>query len=241
MGFLKLQMMNLLGTVKSVLTGRAIPYTRPGSFSAIDKKPIVGPVQVHREGLVGDEQGDRKVHGGLDKAVHFYAYEHYSFWRSELGEKSLLEVPGAFGENISTEGVAENDLCLGDQLLIGTVLLEISQTRQPCWKLNDRFGVQDMALRVQQSLRTGFYCRVLQTGTLKAGDLIYLMARPYPDWSIQRLMALLYRRTLDKELLIQALGLPLVPSWRKLIENRLSTGQVENWDGRIAGYKNNYE
>jgi MOSC domain-containing protein YiiM len=224
-----------LGTVKTVLIGQAVPCTRPGSFSAIDKKAVVGAVTTHRTGLEGDEQGDRHVHGGPDKAVHFYPHEHYNFWRNELGAAPVLEAPGAFGENLSTEGVTENGLCLGDQLRIGSVLFEISQSRQPCWKLNDRFGVRDMALRVQKSLRTGFYCRVLESGTLIAGDEITLIARPYSEWTLWRLMELLYYKTLDFTSLKQALELPLTPSWRKLIEHRLSSGQVEDWGKRMNG------
>jgi MOSC domain-containing protein YiiM len=224
-----------LGTVNTVLIGQAAPYTRAGSCSAINKKAVAGTVTIHHAGLDGDEQGDRRVHGGPDKAVHVYPIEHYSYWRSQLGAMPLLKTPGAFGENLSTEGVTENGLCLGDQLRIGSVLFEISQSRQPCWKLNDRFGVCDMALRVQKSLRTGFYCRVLESGTLAAGDKITLIARPYPEWTLWRLMELLYYKTLDFPSLKHALELPLTPPWRKLIENRLASGQVEDWGKRMNG------
>ncbi|MBY0576801.1 MAG: MOSC domain-containing protein [Gallionellaceae bacterium] len=225
----------LLGRVQTVLTGRALPYTRPGSWSAIAKQPVEGPVQVHREGLTGDEQGDRRVHGGPDKAVHLYATEHYPLWRGELGARPVLGAPGAFGENLSTQGVTEADVCLGDRLRIGGALLEVSQSRQPCWKLNDRFGVPDMALRVQQTLRTGWYCRVLEPGSLQAGDAITLIARPHPDWPLLRLIELLYHRPLDRELLTQVRDLPLVPSWRRMIETRLACGEVESWAARIEG------
>lgn len=231
--------MKIIGAVKAVLTGRSVPYTKPGIFSAIDKKSVTGPIKVCVEGLEGDEQGDRCFHGGIDKAVHFYPDEHYSFWRSALGSRALLDTPGAFGENLSTVGFTENDSCFGDQLRIGSVLLEISQTRQPCWKLNDRFGVQDMALRVQQSLRTGFYCRILEAGILEAGDEVTLLARPYPNWPLRRFIALLYHNMLDGDSLINALELPLIPSNRKLIENRLSSNQVECWLGRIEGPESN--
>jgi len=225
----------LLGRVITVLTGRARPYTRPGSRSAIAKQPVAGPVRVHGEGLAGDEQGDRRVHGGPDKAVHLYATEHYPLWRVELGARPVLGAPGAFGENLGTQGVTEADICLGDQLRIGDTLLEVSQARQPCWKLNDRFGVPDMARRVQQTLRTGWYCRVLEPGSLQANDAIALIARPHPDWPLRRLMELLYYRPLERELLMQVRELPLVSSWRRLIENRLVRGEVEDWAARIEG------
>jgi len=226
--------MKVMGHVHAVLAGRAVTYARkPHILSAIDKKPVAGPMNIDFQGLTGDEQGDLRFHGGVDKAVNFYPHEHYSFWRDNLGAIPLLDTSGAFGENLSTVGMTENNLCLGDKLSIGTVLLEISQTRQPCWKLNHRFGVRDMAQMVQQSLRTGFYCRVLKSGALEVGDAITLIARPYPKWTLQRFLILLYQDPLDINSLIDALNLPLVPSNRKLIENRLFSNRVEDWSGRI--------
>lgn len=226
--------MRVMGHVHAVLTGRAVTYARkPHILSAIDKKPVAGPINIDFQGLTGDEQGDHRFHGGVDKAVNFYPHEHYSFWRNHLGAMPLLDASGAFGENLATVGMTENDLCLGDKLRIGTVLLQISQTRQPCWKLNHRFGVQDMALLVQQSLRTGFYCRVLEPGILMVGDAIKLVARPYPDWTLRRFLILLYQNTLDVDSLNDALNLPLVPTNRKLFENRLVSNCVEDWSGRI--------
>lgn len=224
-----------LARIEQVLTGKAVPYTRPGSFSAIAKQPVAGPVQVDVEGLQGDEQGDPKVHGGVNKAVHHYAYEHYARWRQQLGELPLLEQPGAFGENISTRGLSEADLCLGDILRCGDARLEIVQTRQPCWKLNDRFGVADMALRVQQSGMTGWYYRVLEPGTLEAGQMLTLEHRPFPRWSLTRVLEVLYQRTLDHTALQELSELPLVPSWRKLVDRRLQQGTVEDWSKRLYG------
>lgn len=228
-------MNTLVGRVQTTLTGRALSYTRPGSYSAISKTSVTGPVWVHETGLANDEQGDRRVHGGPDKAVHVYSSEHYPFWRDELGALPLLSTPGAFGENLSTQGVTETNTCLGDRLRIGSVLLEVSQSRQPCWKLNDRFAVPDMAQRVQQTLRTGWYCRVLETGNLQSGDDIVLTARPYPDWTLWRIAEILYVRPLDRALLIELHALPLVSSWRRLVENRLTSGKVESWATRIEG------
>lgn len=224
-----------LGRVEAVLTGRAVPYTRAGTYSAIAKERASGPVAVTREGLVGDEQGDRRAHGGPDKAVHHYALEHYPSWRSELGGLPVLDRPGAFGENLSTRGFTEADVCIGDRLRIGTTVLEISQSRQPCWKLNDRFGRRDMARRVQDTGRTGWYYRVVEEGTLQAGDGVWLVSRPHPDWSLQRLIAALYRRMLDMDTLAAMLSLPLTPSWRKLVSGRLAQRKVEDWSARIDG------
>jgi len=227
-------MATLLGRVEAVLAGPAVAYTRAGTRSAIAKTPRpqaqIGPL-----GLVGDAQGDTRIHGGPDKAVHHYALDHYPHWRAELGARPVLEAPGAFGENIASHGVTEADLCLGDRLRIGSALLEVSQGRQPCWKLNDRFGVSDMALRVQQTLRTGWYYRVIEPGAVRPGDPIERVGRDYPNGNLATLMALLYRRSLDRHALEQALTLPLVPSWRRLIEGRLARGAVEDWAARVDG------
>jgi MOSC domain-containing protein YiiM len=229
------QRMTRIGRVAMVLRGQAVPYTRPDTRSAIAKQAVSGPVAVTLDGLDGDEQGDRRVHGGPDKAIHHYAFEHYPVWRGELGALPVLAAPGAFGENLSTSGCTEADICIGDRLRIGTALLEVSQSRQPCWKLNDRFGRRDMARRVQETGRTGWYYRVIETGELQAGDAITLAVRPHPGWTLARLIATLYRNTLDIATLKAMLALPLTPSWRKLIDGRLAQGTVEDWMARLDG------
>jgi MOSC domain-containing protein YiiM len=224
-----------LARIEQLLVGKAVPYTRPGTHSAIAKQAVAGPVPLGPEGLEGDEQGDRKVHGGVDKALHHYPYEHYRQWIERLGPSALLARPGAFGENISTRGLGEADLCLGDVLRCGEALLEVAQTRQPCWKLNDRFGIPDMALQVQQSGMTGWYYRVLEPGCLEAGRMLVLEHRPHPRWPLTRVLEVLYRRTLDQAALHELSELPLVPSWRKLVERRLGQRSVEDWNKRLYG------
>jgi len=226
--------MNTVGVVRMVLTGRLKPLG-PRFVSGIDKKERIGPVRVGIEGLEGDEQGDRRAHGGPDKAVHLYPREHYEPWITELGALPVLGAPGAFGENLSTTGLLESDVCLGDTVRVGGVVLQVSQSRQPCWRLNHRFGVADMARRVQERSRPGWYCRVLQPGELCAGDPIDLVERPYPEWPLERLIRLLYRSDPADPDLALALRLPLVPSWRRLLERRVETLQIEDWRGRLFG------
>ncbi|WP_372390452.1 MOSC domain-containing protein [Xanthomonas sp. NCPPB 3582] len=221
--------------IDSVAIGVARDFSRPGSRSAIDKRAVPGPVRVGIDGLDGDEQGDRRVHGGPDKAIHHYPRDHYAAWRSELGAHALLENAGAFGENLSTVGLTEADICLGDRFALGTAVVEVSQVRQPCWKLSDRFGVRDMARRVQDTGRTGWYYRVLQPGVVAAGDVLALQARPNPHWSLSRLQQLLYARAVDETAIAEVLTLPLVPSWRTLFERRLQRSQVESWSKRLDG------
>lgn len=219
----------------TLLTGRAQPFTRPGTQSAIDKQPRRGPLKVATLGLHGDEQGDLRVHGGVEKAIHHYPLEHYARWADELGAHPLLAQPGAFGENFSTTGWSEHDMCLGDRIQAGTALLEVSQGRMPCWKLSDRFAVANLALRVQQSGRTGWYYRVLEEGVVSAGDRLQLVERPFADWSLARLSAVLFDKRVETELLRECLALPLVPSWRRTLERRLEKGMTEDWGPRLQG------
>ena len=152
--------------VTAVLRGVVQPLGR--TTSAIDKRPVEGPVQVHALGLAGDAQADLRVHGGLDKALHCYAWHHYATWRAELQGGTLWDAPGAFGENLSIDGLDEQSVCIGDRWGIGTAVTVVTQGRQPCFKLNMRFGVADMAARVQQTLRAGWYLRVEQPGEIAA-------------------------------------------------------------------------
>ena len=227
--------MTSLGRVVSVLAGRAVPYTRPGTRSAIAKCAVSGPVAVGIGGIEGDEQGDARVHGGRDKAVHHYAFDHYAPWRRELGDLPVLGTPGAFGENLSTTGISEADICLADRVRVGGVVLEVTQSRQPCWKLNDRFGQAGMARRVQRTGRTGWYYRVIEPGAMRAGDEVILVARPHAGWSLARLIGTLYHRTLDAGVLREMLTQPLTPSWLKLMNGRLARRTVEDWTARIDG------
>lgn len=232
----------VIGRLREVLRGRAVPFTRPGCLSGIAKSPVADAVAVSATGLEGDEQGDPRIHGGPDKAVHVYPWAHYPIWRERLDGNdqalSLLARPGAFGENFSLDGsprLDEAGVCLGDRWLIGSTRFEVSQGRQPCWKLNDRFGQSDMAAQLQHSRRTGWYLRVLTPGSVRAGDEILLIDRPYPAWPLDRLLGLIADRDTEPALLREVLGLPLPPSWVRLFSRRLESGEVESWTSRLGG------
>ena len=222
----------------ALLCGGAVLFGPGGVRSAIAKRPVSGPIEIDRLGLEGDEQGDPRHHGGLEKAVHHYALDHYSYWREALAPASpdCLGAPGAFGENLSTEGLTEADMCVGDTWRIGTALLQVSQARQPCWKLNHRFGVPDMARRVQTSGRTGWYYRVVEPGRVAQGDTLTLVERPHPDWPLARLLRTFYVDRMNRAALegIAALEL-LSASWRALAARRLERGEVEDWTSRLKG------
>ena len=175
----------------AVLTGKVRPFRGDDEPSAIGTLPIAGPVAIGAEGLVGDEQADRVHHGGIDKAIHHYPADHYPVWRGELGDVPLLGGPGAFGENIATLGFDEDNICLGDRMRLGTALVEVSQARQPCWKLDHRFQAKGVMARVIKTRRSGWYYRVLEPGQVQAGDMLELIDRPHPGWSLSSLFALL--------------------------------------------------
>lgn len=224
-----------LCTAQTILTGRIKPYTRPGSFSAIHKLPRSGILRVGPHGIDGDEHGDPKVHGGPDKAILHYAYDHYPYWLGVYDGHPLLAAPGAFGENISSIGVTEADVCLGDVISCGSTLLQVTQSRQPCWKMNDRLGDRTAAKRMQSSGRVGWYYSVLQPGFIEAGDEMRLVERPHPQWSLKRVLHLLYEDTMNIEALQALQQLKLPPSWQKLVKHRIESREVESWSKRLDG------
>ncbi|MEW4339874.1 MOSC domain-containing protein [Vibrio diabolicus] len=226
--------MKKIGFVKAVLAGKTVPYAH-GAQSAINKQVLPDRQHATELGFTSDEQGDPRFHGGIQKALHIYPIEHYPIWQQQLGKRTIFQSAGSFGENISSEGVTESTICLKDKIRIGSTLLEVSQGRMPCWKLNVRFDQHDMARRLQDTLRTGWYFRVLEEGDIGAGDEIILCERPYPEWPLARIMGAVFTGCLNREELTQLSELPLVESWGKLVERRLETGEVEDWEMRLVG------
>ncbi|ODT22673.1 MAG: molybdenum cofactor sulfurase [Kaistia sp. SCN 65-12] len=222
--------------VEDVLAGFVAPLGPRGSPSGIDKRPVAGRVHVGLEGLTCDAQGDRKHHGGPEKALHHYAREHYPIWRDVIGPRAILDHPGAFGENLTTHGLTEETVAVGDTFRLGEALIQVSQGRQPCWKLNARFDVEDMALRVQRTGLTGWYYRVIETGHIERGDELRLVDRLSPEWTLRRLWRALYVDTMNLDELAGMCELAHLPeSWRGYATKRLVTRQVEGWSRRLSG------
>jgi MOSC domain-containing protein YiiM len=181
----------------SVQVGRIAPLGPKGVPSAFVKLAVTGPVRVETLGLNGDAQADLRVHGGPEKAVYGYANANYLPWAEEWPELASRFVPGAFGENLTIDGVTEADLCVGDIHGIGTARLQVCQPRQPCFKLALNFGNSRLPKAMVRSGRSGWYYRVLSPGTLQAGDPIKLLERPLPDFPFNALLDFLYGRELD--------------------------------------------
>ena len=163
--------------VLSVNVGRPRDVESQGRIvqTSIWKSPKPGRVRVNWLNIEGDQQSDLSVHGGVDKAVYVYPGEHYAFWRSELPD---MEIPwGAFGENLTIEGLLESEVRIGDRLEIGSAQFEVTQPRLPCFKLGIRFGSNNIIKRFLLAGRSGFYLAVLREGDIAAGDAIALEAR----------------------------------------------------------------
>ena len=171
----------------SINAGKVMPlFVKDGEtthrvVSGIRKQTVETPVPVGPLGVAGDEQADLSVHGGLDKAVYLYPHEHYAFWNEArermLKQKSEL-MPGAMGENLTTTGVLEADLWLGDRLQIGAVIFEVTEPRSPCYKFGAVMGYAQALKQMLQSGYTGVYLRVVQQGVLSAGEHITLLPGP---------------------------------------------------------------
>jgi MOSC domain-containing protein YiiM len=157
-------------------------------------------------------------------------------WKSEIGPNDLLDQPGAFGENVSTAGLTEVDIAVGDIFRLGRALIQVSQGRQPCWKLNERFADVRMARRVQETGRTGWYYRVLEEGVVAPDDTLTLVERGDGEWSIHRIWHHFYVDTMNVDALRQIAVLPaLAQGWRNHAAKRLDTRIVEDWSRRLDG------
>lgn len=178
-------------TIQALLIGAVAQFGPRGEASAIVKHPVAGPCHVGWRGIEGDAQADLRVHGGPDKALHHYPRDHYAWWRDRLdGERgaavAVLDDAGAFGENISTIGLTEETVCLGDRYRLGSALVEVCQGRQPCWKQAHRLRDARTVAMMVDSGRTGWYYRVVKDGQVSAGDALTLLERPLPAWSVAR-------------------------------------------------------
>lgn len=205
----------------AVFAGTPVPLPPEGQLSAIVKHPVAGPVEVGPEGLAGDEQGDRSVHGGPEKAVHLYPPENYRLLADARPEIAEALRPGVLGENLSAERLTEAEVCIGDVYRIGTVLLQVSQPRRPCWKIDNRLDAPGMNRVVVLLGCPGWYARVLRPGTLAAGDRIELEDRPAPEITLARLLAAdRDHRPAPEELLTLAAASGLNEDWRARFARR---------------------
>ena len=212
--------------VISVNVGRpriVVSNEKPVS-TAIFKHPVAGRVAVRTLNLDGDRQADLSVHGGPSKAVYAYPSEHYEYWKQELPK---MELPwGVFGENLTTSGLTESELNIGDKFQAGTAVVMVTQPRMPCYKLGIRFGRADMLRRFLASGRTGFYFAVLQEGDVAAGDQIELIERDKHAFKLSDITRLYVSDKHNNDLLHRALQVDALPqSWKDYFERQLENSK----------------
>jgi MOSC domain-containing protein YiiM len=189
--------------------------------TAIFKQPVEGRVRVGELNLEGDAQADLTVHGGWSKAVYAYPGEHYDFWRNELPEMELGD--SQFGENLTTEGLVETEVFIGDRLRIGTAEFVVTEPRMPCYKLGIRFGRKDILRRFLQSRRSGFYLAVTRTGDLGAGDNIEMLTRDDNKVSVTDIVRVWIEDKGDVDTMSRALNIGSFPeTWKEAFQHRIS-------------------
>ncbi|WP_051791107.1 MOSC domain-containing protein [Amycolatopsis jejuensis] len=220
--------------VRTVSTGPVVPLPWRGGtvLSGFRKTPVEGRVEVGKLGLAGDEQGDRKHHGGPHKAVLLYPAEHYPQWTDRLGDLT----PPSFGENLTTTGIMETDAVMGALYVVGTVILQVTQPRRPCYKLAAYHGIPDLAVQTQRTGRTGIYCRVLRPGYVETGDGIELLHEPEHGITVAEVHRVI---NVDRHDLVAANRLldhpEILPeSWIRLLRTRLD-GRLDDQTSRLHG------
>ena len=195
--------------------------------TSIFKQPVAGLVAVHAEYLAGDGQADLRVHGGPDKAVYAYPQEHWSYWQRYLSAAQL--VPGAFGENLTTVGLLESEVRVGDCFQLGTAVLMAVQPRRPCVKLGIRLARPSIVREFELARRSGIYFRVQQTGVLQAGDVITLVQASAYAVTIQDMAACLAPGPHDLAKVRALLATPyLADSWRERLTRLLAAGEADS-------------
>ncbi len=204
--------MTALGRVLSVNVGsvREFEYNGRPAKSAIWRFPVAGRIAARGVNLAGDDQADRRAHGGPDKAVYAYAVEDLRWWEHELGRALQY---GEFGENLTTEGIDVNGALVGERWAIGTTLLEVSEPRVPCWRLGVRMNDKLFPRRFTEALRPGAYLRILTEGELGAGDEIRALEKPDHDLTIRDVLRIYAR---DRQEIGRLLTVPrMSESWRE--------------------------
>lgn len=217
-----------------VFTGKIRDYdgSRP---SAIAKLQVEGELLLTELGIAGDEQAEKSYHGGSDRALCHYPREHYAHWAQMFPEQAALFCAPAFGENLSTEGLTEQNVFIGDIFRWGDTLIQVTQPRSPCFKLNFHFGISDISAQMQDSGRVGWLYRVVAAGKVSAEAPLELLSR-VSDVSVYDAAAIAWFQPFDDEQyhrLLSAAGLSA--SWTRTMQNRRTHGKIEDQSRRLWG------
>ena len=220
-------------TIDGLFLGTARVLWQGKAPSAIAKQATTSSIHLTETGFTGDEQADLKVHGGTEKAVHHYAADHYPYWAEQYGSLPAFK-PGGFGENVSTIGLIETAVFIGDVFRIGNATVQISQGRQPCWKLNEHTSTPTLAYDFQRTGKTGWYYRVLEEGTVQIGHEIRLLERPNLRWSVEEVTRARLNPKIETSV-AEALSelAELAPEWRTAFAKKAKRGFKEDVTPRL--------
>ncbi|WP_216831289.1 MOSC domain-containing protein [Alkalihalobacterium elongatum] len=200
---------------------KTVSHNGKDLLTGIYKTKVQGSVFIGKLNVEGDGQADLKNHGGKDKAVCVYPYEHYEYWQESLNRELTN---GAFGENLTVSGMLEKDVCIGDTYKVGDVVVQVSQPRQPCFKLAKRNEVDDLVVRVQDTGFTGYYFRVLEEGFVEEDDTIELIERHPNQVSIEFANTIMFKEKDNLEGIMAILAVEeLSESWRDTLQKRLNS------------------
>ena len=205
----------------ALFVGRIQALPQSGRPSAIFKQPLTVAGRVDEHGFVDDAQADCRVHGGPDKAIHLYPSAHYARLAAAFPDAAAQLRPGSLGENLAVAGIDENDVHFGDIWQLGEVSLQLSQPRNPCWKIDERFACAGIAAYIAEQRLTGWYWRVLAGGTVRPGDPLICRERPAGTLSLARAQALWQAHRPDFAALDELAAQPgLAADWRRKIVQR---------------------
>tara|TARA_R110000787_G_scaffold84079_2_gene180437 strand:- start:8344 stop:9024 length:681 start_codon:yes stop_codon:yes gene_type:complete len=204
--------------VAGLFIGAAQPMPNDGRPTGIFKQAVSGPLRIHSEGLEGDVQADRKVHGGVEKALHQFSPINYALMAEHFPEPSALMCAGAMGENISSALLHESNVCIGDVFELGTARVQVAQPRTPCWKIDARFGAEGITRFVAARGIVGWYYRVLSPGEVKQGDRLRLIERQKKTLSLEQFNALTREHR---------------PAIERLFEVAQTVGLNADWSARL--------
>ena len=204
-----------VGTLLSVNVGmpKDVPWQGKTVFTGVFKNPVTGPRRVGKLNVDGDGQGDLAGHGGEQRAVFVYQIDSYRYWERELGRTDFVH--GQFGENFTTEGLSDDEVCIGDRYQIGTAVFEVTQPRVTCYRVGIRMNDPRIPALLVSHRRPGFYFRVLEEGEVQAGDEILKLASGPEQMTVAEVDALLYLPGHPRPQLLRALRIPaLSPGWQ---------------------------
>ncbi|WP_298774978.1 MOSC domain-containing protein [uncultured Shewanella sp.] len=202
--------------------------------TSIDQKIAVSSLNVEVEKIVGDSQADKHFHGGIDRVVYHYPLEHYAYFR-QMHDFSGSDDAPRMGENMSTQGLTENDLNIGDVIQIGGAVLQVSQPRSPCFKVNFQFDDKTLSLIMQRTQRCGWLYRVITPGVIQVSDSLVLQDR-ISTISVATAIKWYFSEVFNEqgyEVLAKCPGLAV--NWKNKLEKRLATGTIEDWQTRLYG------